>query len=113
LDWKCYKQICDTPSVFSRWMLEQTHLLTESSFTPLLEPILQTAPILKPDDHLGNAATDMFTLTLTIEQVQAISNAIDDAVANERRTQATTRRGLGGFSEAWADYVRYLEKDQT
>jgi len=69
------------------------------------------APALdKPHDHRGGAATDMFTLSLELDQAVALYGRIRDAARDGRRTTATRERGLGGFVAAWYEYVSYLER---
>jgi hypothetical protein len=38
-----------------------------------------------------------------------VLNAVETAVRGGARTSATRERGLGGFVEAWCEYVRHLE----
>jgi len=109
LDWDRYKQLCDTPNVFSRWMLEQTGELLETDLALLIEQVLQDAPLPKPAEHRGGAATDMFVLTLTREDVSRICGFVTAAAQAGITTTATTGRGLGGFREAWDEYLRALE----
>jgi hypothetical protein len=111
LDWERYKQICDTPNVFSRWMLEQTSELTSEVFSTVLRQTLQSAPVPKPDGHRGGAVTDMFELTLSQRLVDDIAGEVHDAAATSRTTSGTKDRGLGGFSEAWNEYAEFLKAD--
>jgi hypothetical protein len=108
LDWDAYKRLCDTPDVISRWMLEQTAELLNGALRVELENALKLSPLLKPCDHKGGAATDMFQLSLTTEQVQAVHERIVSAVAGGATTSGTRARGLGGFEEAWREYVDHL-----
>ncbi len=108
LDWVAYKRLCDTPDVLSRWMLEQTVELLDGALHNALQEALTGAPLPKPDDHKGGAATDMFQLTLTREQVLAIHAQISVAVVAGETTSATRGRGLGGFEEAWREYIEHL-----
>jgi len=107
LDWERYKQICDTPNVFSRWMLEQTRELTAPLFSVELGGVLEKIPVPKPADHHGERATDMFELSLEPDQVLAIAEEVAQAVRLSRTTSGTAGRGLGGFQEAWAEYAAY------
>ena len=110
LDWERYKQICDTPDVFSRWMLAQTKELTSADLALQIDCALAMTPIEKPIDHSGNTATDMFELSLTRESVKRIREEVALASSQDRTTSATSNRGLGGFVEAWTDYVEHLSK---
>jgi hypothetical protein len=108
LDWKRYKQICDTPNVFSRWMLEQTIELTELPLAAEIDAVLGTVPLHKPADHSGGEGVDMFELAFTEDQVNAIRLAVLKATSAGQTTSGTQNRGLGGFLEAWSEYARYL-----
>jgi len=109
MDWARYKALCDAPEVFSRWMLEQTlELLGDAHPAAALEATLRGAPLEKPADHRGGAATDMFVLALPITEVRAVVEAVAHAVARGETTGATRQRGLGGFVEAWSEYERHL-----
>ena len=112
LEWSEYKALCDSPHVFSRWMLQQTRELLDAvpqlaaSVARILEgPILE-----KPADHRGGPQTDMFVMDLSLAEARATLAVIDAAVASGRTTTATHGRGLGGFHEAWLEYVNYLER---
>ena len=108
MDWDTYKRLCDTPDVLSRWMLEQTMELLEGALRSELEAAMRRSPIAKPEDHKGGYATDMFKLTLSSAQVQAVLERVTAAVHAGHRTSGTARRGLGGFEEAWREYVDHL-----
>ncbi|MEJ2087123.1 MAG: hypothetical protein P8Y69_01270 [Gammaproteobacteria bacterium] len=110
MDWDRYKQICDTPNVFSRWMLEQTRELTGQALAAELDRAMMGLPVTKPSDHRGGSASDMFELTLTSEQVEAILRHVRSAVSVDRRTSGTAARGLGGFEAAWSEYGEFLEQ---
>lgn len=108
LDWDAYKRLCDTPDVISRWMLEQTAELLEGALRAELEATLSGPSLPKPDDHKGNAATDMFQLRLARQQVVAVHERVARAVVAGESTSGTRARGLGGFEEAWREYVDHL-----
>jgi hypothetical protein len=110
MDWPTYKRLCDRPDVWSRWMLEQTAaLLADVGLRARLGDFLDAAPLAKPTDHRGGAATDMFTLDLTVVEVAAIRGEIEAARHRGATSPATRARGLGGFVEAWTEYHRFLE----
>ncbi len=108
LDWDAYKHVCDTPDVLSRWMLEQTAELLTAPLRSELENALQSAPLPKPDDHTGGAATDMLQLNLAPEQAREVHACVAAAVAAGATTSGTRTRGLGGFEEAWREYLEHL-----
>ncbi len=111
MDWQRYKQLCDSPPVFTRWMLEQTIELVRGADGEYesLEAVLQGQALLKPDDHKGGAATDMFELQLSEQQASGILAIVTGASARGEMTPATRQRGLGGFVEAWREYENYLK----
>jgi len=108
LDWDAYKQLCDTPNVFPRWMLEQTCELLAGELREQLTRNLADAPLDKPSDHRGGAATDMFVLRLPLCHAIAVRDRVRAAVAAGESTSATAGRGLGGFEEAWQEYVQHV-----
>lgn len=109
MDWESYKLLCDTPDVCSRWLVEQTlELLEDGPLRSRLKRLLEGAPISKPADHRGGAATDMFRLVLTPEEAASVCRRVAEAALRGETTSATRNRGLGGFVEAWQEYQRYL-----
>ncbi len=114
MDWARYKALCDTPDVCSRWMLQQTlELLNDGGLQARLERILAQRPLPKPDDHRGGAATDMFRVDLSLEEVRAVRRQVEAARVRGESTSATRGRGLGGFIEAWQEYEAFLEREPT
>jgi hypothetical protein len=110
MDWDRYKTLCDTPDVCSRWLLEQTReIVDEPSLKFRLNEDLSATPLPKPADHQGDAATDMFRMSLSLPEVRALRRQIESAAAEGRTSSGTRGRGLGGFVEAWQEYERYLE----
>jgi len=111
MDWERYKAICDTPDVCSRWLLEQTlELVADDGLAAHLRADMARAPIDKPADHRGDAATDMFAMTLGHDEVAALRRRVEQAAAAGETTSATRGRGLGGFIEAWREYEQFLER---
>ena len=108
-------------------MLEQTcALLREAgdlAAAALLDAALAQAPLSKPVGHRGPAATDVFRLALTRTQVARVCEVVEAAVADRARVPTTGlvnaavadsergpttgTRGLGGFREAWQEYLRH------
>jgi len=113
MDWERYKAICDTPDVCSRWLLEQTlELVAPGDLAAHVQADMARPPVEKPADHRGDAATDMFAMTLSCDQVAALRQCVEQAAAAGTTTSATRGRGLGGFVEAWREYEQYLERRQ-
>jgi hypothetical protein len=114
MDWSVYKALCDSPQLFSRWMLEQSIelLADEARLAARLATVLRGASLEKPADHRGGPLTDMFVVSLSVDEARAIDRAIAGAVAGGRMTTATQSRGLGGFREAWHEYAMYVERNE-
>ena len=114
MHWNEYKVLCDSPHVFSRWMLEQSVelLADDERLAGRLEAVLRGAPLEKPVDHRGGALTDMFAVALHLDDARAIERAVILAVEGGRTTTATKSRGLGGFREAWHEYTLYVERSR-
>jgi len=112
VDWNEYKALCDSPHVFTRWMLEQTIELLESEpeLAATLARTLEGTEIEKPSDHLGGAQTDMFEVTLSPGDARTLVRVIEESVRHGRTTASTRARGLGGFREAWQEYATYAER---
>ena len=108
MDWDRYKRLCDQPNVVSRWMLEQTlELLEGEEVAAVLKGALASKPLTKPTDHRGGQATDMFVLDVPHAQRATICCLVGAAADAGRVTSNTTGRGLGGFVEAWGEYLNW------
>ena len=108
MDWDRYKRLCDQPNVVSRWMLEQTlELLEGEQIAAVLQGALASNPLAKPTDHRGGEATDMFVLDVPRAQRAVIFSQVSAAADAGRVTSKTTERGLGGFVEAWGEYLNW------
>lgn len=108
MDWDRYKRLCDQPNVVSRWMLEQTLELVEGEeIATVLEGALASKALSKPADHRGGQATDMLVLDLRPAQRATILRLVSAASDAGRVTSKTTERGLGGFVEAWREYLNW------
>jgi len=93
-------------------MIEQTcELLGDGTLHRALRAVLCSTPLPKPADHRGGPATDMFVVTLRLDEVVSVEAAVARAVCAGGTTTSTRQRGLGGFVEAWAEYRRRLELD--
>ncbi len=112
MNWSEYRRLCDRTHVMSRWMLEQTAELLDSTgygdHAAAVRAQLQGQPLEKPPDFLAGAETDMFECRLPRPQVAAIVNVIQAAAGAGVTTAATRSRGLGGFAEAWGEYLGEL-----
>ncbi len=113
MDWDEYKRRCDQPGTFSRWMLEQTRELLEQAeageLASKISTNLGTPPLPKPADHKAGRATDMFELELVLTDARAVMQWMRHAVEQDWTTAGTRARGLGGFVEAWMEYVTSKE----
>lgn len=111
MDWDRYKQLCDQPNVVSRWMLEQTlELVASDRVAGVLREALNQMPLRKPPDHLAGEATSMYVLALSVLQLERIVRLVRAARDARRVTSQTTRRGLGGFVEAWGEYLKWQQE---
>ena len=111
MDWERYKQLCDTPDVCSRWLLDQTlELLDDSPAAHRVRQDLKNPPLEKPYDHDGGEETDMFRMSLSLPEVRSVRRRVEEAAARGTTTSATRGRGLGGFVETWREYEQYLER---
>jgi len=112
MNWQDYKRLCDSPPVFSRWMLEQSIELlgAEPRLVDAIGRAFVKSPLAKPVDHHGGPPTDMFVLSLTACEAKEVASAINAAIDAGRTTRATRSRGLGGFREAWREYASYVER---
>jgi limonene-1,2-epoxide hydrolase len=114
MDWNAYKALCDAPMTFSRWMLAQSVELLDDHprVVAAIEQAMCGVPIEKPADHRGGAPTDMFELVLAVEDARTIQRLVRAAAAAGRTTSGTASRGMGGFAEAWLEYVCHLEREE-
>lgn len=112
MNWNEYKRLCDSPPVFSRWMLEQSIelLRTEPRLAVALGRVLADSAIEKPLDHRGGWQTDMFVVALSVCDANDVVSVMSRAIAEGQTTVATRARGLGGFLEAWREYANYVER---
>lgn len=92
-------------------MLEQCRELFEAqaevALMTLLDEALQGPPLATPDDHHGHPATQMYYLNVPLPLRAAALVAVQRAVCDGLTTSGTAGRGLGGFVEAWQEYVDY------
>ena len=111
MQWETYKALCDQPDHWSRWMLEQCAdlmaQLQRADLQALLEAALEQPPLPMPPDHRGSAAVQMYQLQLTRPQREALLAAVAEAQHKGLTTSQTAQRGLGGFVQAWQEFVSY------
>lgn len=114
MEWARYKALCDTGNAMSRWLLEQTRELLagegEAGLAGTLDKVMSGDPLPKPRDHKGGPATDMFVMTLADAEIRLVLRAVSSAAGERRTTAATRERGLGGFVEAWTEYLRWKQR---
>ena len=113
MGWPEYRNLCDRPDYWSRWMIEQTiELLDDLDRRSLAEPLaraLLSRPLEKPVGHKGGAAADMHHVVCGTQTRHAIADAMLDAQRAGLTTSGTRARGLGGFAEAWREYSIFPE----
>jgi hypothetical protein len=81
--------------------------LDEPALSGALQEAMQLPPLETPADHAGPPATHMFQLNLNVVQRQTALDLVQRAVAGGLTTRGTGGRGLGGFAEAWREYLSY------
>lgn len=69
-------------------MLERTSTLLPSALANALRTARAKTPFPKPEDHKGDAATDMFALALGSADARAILTAVETAAGEGRTTRA-------------------------
>ena len=107
MDWVSYRALCDQGDVLSRYLLASTSDVLmaagERVLAQELSRVLAGEPLAKPADHRADAAADFFLVELEPEAVRRIVRAVTAARAAGWRT--ASGRGLGGFVEAWQEYL--------
>ena len=102
MDWACYRRRCEAPQVLSRWLLERTARLVGDPLAQPLREVAAGAPLPKPPDHKGGAATDMFEARLDPATAAAILSRVC-ASAGLAPTDAPMGP-LKGVVIAWQEY---------
>lgn len=105
-----YKQVCESPNVFSREQIEQTIVLVgkEISLRKKLEWSLQGHPIEKPPQHGGGAKSDFFRLKLTREDLKAIVDKLTQAEVSVVAPDGETTQEAsetGQLLDLWRQYL--------
>ena len=91
-------------------MLEQTlELLTGQDPATVLREALAGTALPKPADHKAGSLADMFRLSMNPGEIEAVVAVVKRAVASGTTTSGTASRGLGGFLEAWQEYLRFAQ----
>lgn len=107
MKWANYRELCDRGDVLSRYLLDCTiDLLSgadEALLAQRLTEVLSEQPLPKPLDHRAGAAADFFVVTIEVEAAQRIVEVV--VAAREAGWRTASGRGLGGFEEAWQEYV--------
>lgn len=110
MDWVRYRALCDRGDVASRFLLEHTCALLRDGDQPALlqalERVLRQPPLPKPADHRAGPESDFFCLDLNLAQARTLLDCIRQARSAGWRT--ASGRSLGGFVEAWQEYVDWI-----
>ena len=61
----------------------------------------------QPVDHTGDSRTQMFQVTITLEQCQLLLSVTEQAACKRAFSQDTQSRGLGGFAQACEELIRW------
>jgi hypothetical protein len=86
--------------------------LAGTGIAAVLTDALASEPLQKPADHRGGDATNMYLLRLSVAQREAIVRLVRAARDAGAVTSETTQRGLGGFVEAWQEYLDWESTTQ-
>ena len=100
MDWPAYKALCERPDVMPRAMLDRTSALLPPPLAKALRAARAATPFPKPSDHKGDAATDMFEMTLSAGAAGGILAAVEEATARGRATR--------GLLAAWREAECYI-----
>lgn len=107
MDWVTYRRLCDRGDVLSRYLLGCTIELLEAAgegaLGQQLQRVLGAAPLPKPLDHRAGADSDFFVVEIEVPAARRILELVSTARDAGRRT--ASGRGLGGFPEAWQEYL--------
>ena len=109
MEWDEYKEICDHPSVLTRWLLEQTLRVCDSECASLISKTLETAPITKPEGHKGGSATDMFKASFARENIVQISQQVQQAVQTDQKTNGSVERDYSHIEKTWLEYLNWYD----
>lgn len=109
MQWDEYKELCDHPSVLTRWLIEQTIRICNPKCARWLQAILETAPITKPAGHKGGEATDMFSSSLSREVVVRVVEQVQRAIATDKRTTGPIERNYSSIEKTWLEYLHWRE----
>ncbi len=113
MEWGEYKKLCDQPNVLSRWMLEQTAAVCDSTTSNQLQAIADTKPIARPTDHKGGPVVDMFLTNFSLSEVDGIIQRVAEAESTGAKTSGLLVRNYSGILKAWQEYGRMLNKSDS
>lgn len=105
MEWAKYRELCDSPNVFSRWALEQTKLQVDPDLRRVFDQILISQYVEKPSDHKGDERTDMFVLELDRTAIREIIECLQSAESSNKKTRGSVVRGFDGLIKAWEEYL--------
>lgn len=109
MEWDEYKEICDHPTVLTRWLLEQTLRVCDSECATLITKTLESAPITKPEEHKGGSATDMFKTSFVREDIAQITEQVRRAVKINQKTSGPVVRDYSHIEKTWSEYLHWYE----
>ena len=110
MKWDEYKEICDHPSVLTRWLLEQTLRVCDLKCAKLITSTLESLPITKPVGHKGGSATDMFSASLQREDVAQITLQVQKAVRIKKMTTGLVERDYSHIEKTWLEYLHWCDE---
>ena len=108
--WKQYKELAHSPSVFSRWMLQQIQQLANFYDSPIIHEWvtleLEKKPIPKPDEHIGDSLTDLYQLNFSKDRVQKIVDLLVRATSEDLHTFGDIHKSFRVCLLPWEYYLK-------
>ena len=105
MEWSAYRQLCDSPNVFSRWALEQSKTQLNTDLRDAIDAVLLKQHLEKPHGHKGDKRTDMFQLQLPPRAVNEIIECLNHAHELKKQTSGSVIRDYTGLIKAWEEYA--------
>ena len=110
MKWDEYKEICDHPTVLTRWLLEQTLRVCDPNCARFITSMLEAPPIEKPVGHKGGPATDMFSTSLQRDEVVHISQLVRKAIKTNQKTSGPVERDYSHIEKTWLEYLDWCDE---
>ena len=109
MDWTQYRERCSSPTVLSRWIIEQTIAAVSAVDRESLTRVLGQKPVEKPDDFKADARLDMFETDFSADRVRSIMSSVQGAVAQGKTTVGEVVRTYEPIEKTWSEYLDFLQ----